>query len=186
MNKAAVVKALAAAAALVALSGAMPGNPALAQPRMAQPTEMRMPPAAMVPGPALPPPGQSWAPRSPWHYEGAPYQPARRMVGAGELMSYHERFEFQAKLRETRSPAERYELKAKKYAELEKRAAEHGLMLRESTPGMAAAEAPYREARPADPRRWEGGWTPEPAARWQAPHAAAHPAPMHIQPPMGR
>lgn len=192
MKLAPVMTAMAAGALLLSASCFLaPGVPR-AQPRMIQPTEMRMPPAGMIAAPALPPANPPWVARGSWQHEVPLLQAPRRAVWPNELMSYSERFEFHAKLREARSPAERYELKAKKYAELEKRAVEHGLVLRDSGPGMAMAEryGGFNDARPVDPQHWAGAWMPErqvDPGRWQGAHVAPlHTGPMHVHPPMGR
>jgi len=81
-----------------------------------------------------------------------------RAVWPHELMTYQERYDTWRKMREARSSAERYDIWAKKISELESRAAEHGLALRDHGPMMMAQED---HAAP----RWNGAFAPEqPAA----------------------
>ena len=77
-----------------------------------------------------------------------------RVVSPRELMTFQERHELWLKMRATRSPAERMDLWAKKYAQLEKRATKLGVVLREPGPMMERGER-YSGVRE------EGRWGPE-------------------------
>lgn len=82
-----------------------------------------------------------------------------RAVWPHEMMTFQERHDTWLKMREARSSAERYDIWAKKIAELEKRAGEHGLALRDHGPMMMAQDeqqAGWRDPAP----RW-GGYGPE-------------------------
>ncbi len=55
-----------------------------------------------------------------------------------ELMTYRERFDMWRRMRAAQSPDERFELWASQHAELEKRAAEQGVILRDHGPMMGS------------------------------------------------
>ncbi|MEI8395010.1 MAG: hypothetical protein WCF85_09765 [Rhodospirillaceae bacterium] len=57
-----------------------------------------------------------------------------RAVWPHEMMTYSERYDIWLKMREASSPAERYAIWNKKFAELDKRASDHGLILRNNAP----------------------------------------------------
>ena len=65
----------------------------------------------------------------------APPAPVRA-VYPHELMTFRERFEMWRQMRAAKSPDERFELWAAKHAELEKRATEQGVVLRDRGPMM--------------------------------------------------
>ncbi len=71
-----------------------------------------------------------------------------REVSPRDLMTVTERFDMWRKMRAARTPEERVQLWAQKYAELQRRAAARGLVLREPGPRMM------------------GGGSNENAARW--------------------
>ena len=125
-----------------------------------------------------------------------------RAVWPHEVMTYEERYDTWLKMRDAMTPAERYAIWAKKRAELESRAAEHGMVLRDQPPPMAVAReerygsyAPYANApyagapygqsygapyqqRPVAPER------PAPAQGWVGPHYFG--VVPHMMPPIGR
>jgi hypothetical protein len=167
-------------------------RPAAIQPSPAAPFQ---PPPPHAAAPAAP----AYGARAPWGYERPyerplyerpyeprayaqrPYEPSpamqaapSRVVMPHELMSFPERYELWAKMREVRSPAERHELLAKKYAELEKRAGEHGLVLRDPAAPMMGAPAGDRTPESREGRGWERGWTPERPAMAQAWHTPGY------------
>jgi len=89
-----------------------------------------------------------------------------RTVWPHELMNFQERHDLWLKMRAARSPAERMALRAKKYAELEKRATKLGLALREEEPMMARygdrhAVTPEEGYRGPRSTRREYGWPEE-------------------------
>ena len=123
-----------------------------------------------------------------------------RAVWPHEIMTYEERYDTWLKMREAVTPAERYAVWAKKRAELESRAAEHGMVLRDQHPMMTAAReeryggfapyagaaagpygqpyaAPYQQ-RPVAPER------PAQAPGWVGPHYFG--VVPHMMPPVGR
>ena len=121
-----------------------------------------------------------------------------RAVWPHEVMTYEERYDTWLKMREASTPAERYAVWAKKRAELESRAAEHGMILRDQSPPMMGREeryaayghAPYAQApyaqgyaapyqqRPMAPER------PAAAPGWVGPHYFG--VVPHMMPPVGR
>ena len=127
-----------------------------------------------------------------------------RAVWPHEIMTYEERYDTWLKMREAVTPAERYAVWTKKRAELESRAAEHGMVLRDQPPMMISREerygsyapyggqaplasaAPYGQApyaapyqqRPVAPER------PAPAQGWVGPHYFG--VVPHMMPPIGR
>lgn len=77
--------------------------------------------------------------------QSSPYQPKKplRAVWPHELMTFQERHELWLKMRAARTSAERMELLAKKYAQLEKRGSKLGLVLREPEPLIMRYEGRY-------------------------------------------
>ena len=76
--------------------------------------------------------------------QSAPISAPVREVSMRDLMTLTERFEMWRKMRTTRTQEERSQLWAQKYAELQKRAAARGLVLREFGPprGVPGASGP--------------------------------------------
>ena len=131
-----------------------------------------------------------------------------RAIWAHEIMTYEERYDTWLKMREAVTPAERYSIWAKKRAELERRAAEHGMVLRDSMPMMVSREESYGGYAPyAAPHGAPGplaAATPFAPGYYGAPYGARPPAPErpvpaqgwvgphyfgvmpHLLPPMGR
>lgn len=70
-----------------------------------------------------------------------------REVSPRDLMTFTERFEMWRKMRAARTPEERSGLWAQKYAELQKRAAAKGLVLREPGPMMMNSSSHENAAR---------------------------------------
>jgi len=88
----------------------------------------------------------------------------RRAVWPYELMNLQERRDLWMKMRAARTSTERMELWTKKYAQLEKRGTDLGVVLREPDPlGMKYGErySGIREERFLGPRRQEYGWPAE-------------------------
>ncbi|CAK0751557.1 exported hypothetical protein [Gammaproteobacteria bacterium] len=101
-----------------------------------------------------------------------------RAVWPHELMSIQERHELWLKMRTARTPAERMELWAKKYAQLEERSAKLGVVLREPEPMMMRYEDRYpgmREEGRWGPERREYAWPGEhPSYRYGARYGVPH------------
>jgi hypothetical protein len=93
-----------------------------------------------------------------------------RGVWAHELMTFKERYKMWRKMREARSPDERMALWVKKYTELEKRAANRGLVLVDHGPMMMAP----------DSRRWSQSWSP------MTEHASSQHGVLRLAPSPGR
>ncbi|MEI6559169.1 MAG: hypothetical protein WCO00_12260 [Rhodospirillaceae bacterium] len=128
-----------------------------------------------------------------------------RAVWPHEVMTYEERYDTWQKMRDAATPAERYAIWAKKRADLESRAAEHGMILRDHAPMMVAREdrygayAPYNGHAPmtatapygqpyAQPyhqqQRALAPERPAPAPGWVGPHYFG--VVPHMMPPVGR
>ncbi len=125
-----------------------------------------------------------------------------RAVWPHEVMTYEERYDTWLKMREAQTPGERYAVWAKKRAELENRAAEHGMILRDQSPlpmAMAredryapygahaplAAAAPYGQPyAPAYQQRPMAPERPAQAPGWVGPHYFG--VMPHLMPPVGR
>ena len=88
-----------------------------------------------------------------------------RAVWPHEIMTYEERYDTWLKMREAMTPAERYAVWAKKRADLENRAAEHGMVLRDQPSMMMGREERY------------GAYAPYAGPGAQAPGAQALGAP---------
>ena len=124
-------------------------------------------------------------------------------------MTYEERYDTWLKMREAMSPGERYAIWAKKRAELESRAAEHGMVLRDQgplltsreerygpyapsngvpygAPGPLASAAPYGQAPYGAPyqQRPLAPERPAQAPGWVGPHYFG--VMPHLMPPIGR
>jgi len=98
-------------------------------------------------------------------------------------MSWQERYELSRTLHKARSVAERYDIWAKKIAELEKRASDHGVILRDQGPMMAGGGE--RFVTHQEDLRWGRGYAPEQpmmAGGWQGPQYG--PGAMHERPMM--
>jgi len=133
-----------------------------------------------------------------------------RAVWPHEIMTYEERYDTWLKMREAVTPAERYAVWAKKRAELESRAAEHGMVLRDQppmmmnreerygayaaapygSPGPLASAAPYGQAPYGQPygapyhQRPAAPERPAQAPGWVGPHYYG--VMPHLMPPIGR
>jgi len=133
--------------ATLAVATLLAAEPATAQTGMAQPTLLR--PATVHPFPT----------RAVWPYE---------------LMSFQERYDFWLKMREARSSGDRYDVWSGKFRELEKRAAEHGVVLRDQ--GPIGLHEDHRYAAYQDGQRWGAGFAPEQRpmgpGNWYAPPPA--------------
>jgi len=97
---------------------------------------------------------QQSAPQPSPPVEHSPPRKITRLVWPHELMNFQERYDLWSKMRAAHSPVERIELLAKKYAQLEKRATELGLGLRE--PDLMVMMR-YEEHHPTlrEENRWE-------------------------------
>jgi hypothetical protein len=88
-----------------------------------------------------------------------------RVVYPHELMTFRERFEMWRQMRAAKSPDERFELWAAKHAELEKRAAEQGVVLRDHGPMMMEGgmmdggrmASGHSDGAPGRPPGWSSG-----------------------------
>ncbi|CAK0761673.1 putative Signal peptide protein [uncultured Gammaproteobacteria bacterium] len=100
-----------------------------------------------------------------------------REVWPGELMTFQERFAMMTKMREARTPEERMRLWVSKRAELQKRADERGLILKDAGSGMMMMMRMGQEGRPEGQgmgqgrSHMSGGWG-------GSPHASQRPTPL--------
>jgi hypothetical protein len=144
---------------------ALPAPPVAAQPMMAHPmmAQQQPPPAMAIQQPPMMAMQQMPGMVSPYAVPDQMYMMFRplaaRAVWAHELMTYEERFDFWQKMREARTPGERLDRWAAKFAELERRAGERGLMLRDQVPMVMGHEETFegRFGALPDGRRWGGG-----------------------------
>ena len=119
-----------------------------------------------------------------------------RAILPHEIMTYEERYDTWLKMREAVTPGERYAIWAKKRAELERRAAEHGMVLRDTMPMMVSREEGYGGYTPYAAPHAAPGYAapygprppvferPAPAQGWVGPHYFG--VMPHLMPPMGR